>query len=225
MVPVHQQSSHQLSIHHRQHDPPSSVPTPHAAAPSIRLGRILLSIQASLENNALIPLRQHTFSLFDLQYLFLTFVFLFCYVVIDKPGWFKFTLALLGVLGLVFRRSRPFMLPFLAIAGWLILFYGCRFIPADWRPHIYTSVLPTLEYILYGGNLSDALAGSTASWKDLLAWLPYGIFHFTMPIIVAGLIVAWAPAGTLPVFARTFGYMNIAGVMTQLFFPCAPPCK
>ncbi|KAF8975746.1 Aureobasidin resistance protein Aur1 [Entomortierella lignicola] len=67
------------------------------------------------------------------------------------------------------------------------------------------------------------LASSTAPWKDILAWMPYGIFHFVMPLVVALLFAIFAPSGTLPVFARTFGYMNIAGVLTQLFFPCAPP--
>ncbi|KAF8937220.1 Aureobasidin resistance protein Aur1 [Dissophora ornata] len=141
----------------------------------------------------------------------------------DKPVWLKLPIALIAVALLVPKQTRPFMMPFLAIAGWLILFYTCRFIPAEWRPHIYTSVLPALDNIIYGDNLSDLLASSTAPWKDLLAWLPYGIFHFVMPIVVAVLIALFAPPGTLPVFARTFGYMNVAGVMTQLLFPCAPP--
>ncbi|KAI1320727.1 Aureobasidin resistance protein Aur1 [Mortierella claussenii] len=141
----------------------------------------------------------------------------------DKPVWFKLPIALAVVPFLLSKRPRAFILPFLAIAGWLILFYCCRFIPSEWRPHIYTTVLPALDHILYGGNLSALLASTTAPWKDLLAWLPYGILHFVMPIVAALLIALYAPKGTLPVFARTFGYMNMAGVLTQLLFPCAPP--
>ncbi|KAI9822318.1 MAG: Aureobasidin resistance protein Aur1 [Pycnora praestabilis] len=33
----------------------------------------------------------------------------------------------------------------------------------------------------------------------------------------------FAAPGTVPVFARSFGYMNIIGVMIQLMFPCSPP--
>jgi len=33
----------------------------------------------------------------------------------------------------------------------------------------------------------------------------------------------FAPPGTVPVFARGFGYMNIIGVLIQLTFPCSPP--
>ncbi|KAF9085527.1 Aureobasidin resistance protein Aur1 [Mortierella sp. AD031] len=169
------------------------------------------------------PLQKHHYTLYDLQYVFLFALFSFCYYIMDKPVWFKLPIAL-GAIGLLIpKKTRQFMLPFLAIAAWLILFYCCRFIPAEWRPHIFTSVLPALENILYGGNISELLAQTTTPFKDLLAWMPYGVLHFALPFITAALIVYFGPPGTLPVFARTFGYMNLAGVLTQIFFPCAPP--
>ncbi|KAF8953535.1 Aureobasidin resistance protein Aur1 [Podila verticillata] len=169
------------------------------------------------------PLQQHHYTLFDLQYVFLFVLFSFCYYIMDKPIWFKLPIALLATGLLIPKKTRQFMLPFLAIASWLILFYCCRFIPAEWRPHIFTSVLPALENILYGGNISELLATTPSAVKDLLAWMPYGVLHFVLPFVTAALIVIFGPPGTLPVFARTFGYMNLAGVLTQLFFPCAPP--
>ena len=33
----------------------------------------------------------------------------------------------------------------------------------------------------------------------------------------------FAPPGTAPLFARTFGYMNLVGVFIQFLFPCSPP--
>ncbi|KAG0335866.1 Aureobasidin resistance protein Aur1 [Podila horticola] len=169
------------------------------------------------------PLQQHQYTLFDLQYVFLFVLFSFCYYIMDKPIWFKLPIALFASGLLIPKKTRQFMLPFLAIAAWLILFYCCRFIPAEWRPHIFTSVLPALENILYGGNISELLATTPSAVKDLLAWMPYGVLHFVLPFVTAALIVFFGPPGTLPVFARTFGYMNLAGVLTQLFFPCAPP--
>ncbi|KAG0310347.1 Aureobasidin resistance protein Aur1, partial [Linnemannia gamsii] len=169
------------------------------------------------------PLQKHRYTLYDLQYVFLFALFSFCYYIMDKPVWFKLPIAL-GAIGLLIpKKTRQFMLPFFAIAAWLILFYCCRFIPSEWRPHIFTSVLPALENILYGGNISELLAQTTTPLKDLLAWMPYGVLHFALPFITAALIVYFGPPGTLPVFARTFGYMNLAGVLTQIFFPCAPP--
>ncbi|KAK3842246.1 MAG: hypothetical protein J3R72DRAFT_368270, partial [Linnemannia gamsii] len=169
------------------------------------------------------PLQQHHYTLFDLQYLFLFVLFSFCFWIMDKPLWFKLPIAIITTALLIPRKTRLFMLPFFAPASWLILFYCCRFIPSDWRPHIFTSVLPTLENILYGGNISEMLAQSTTPFKDILAWIPYGVLHYVLPIVTAILVVCFGPPGTLPVYARTFGYMNVAGVLTQIFFPCAPP--
>lgn len=33
----------------------------------------------------------------------------------------------------------------------------------------------------------------------------------------------FGPPGIVPIFARTFGYMNVAGVLIQFLFPCSPP--
>lgn len=33
----------------------------------------------------------------------------------------------------------------------------------------------------------------------------------------------WGPPGTLPIWARAFGYMNMTAVIIQLLFPCSPP--
>jgi hypothetical protein len=191
---------------------------------SLPYRRLLQPVTTALAT-ACFDLQHHTFTFYDLQYLFLALLFSFCYAVMDEPVWIKLPIAFTALILLVLTKTRPFMLPSLAVAGWLTLFYTCRFIPAEWRPHIYTSILPTLDHIIYGGNLSGLLANSTAPWKDLFAWVPYGVFHFVMPGVIAILIALFGPKGTLQVFGRTFGYMNMAGVLTQLFFPCAPPCK
>jgi inositol phosphorylceramide synthase catalytic subunit len=56
-----------------------------------------------------------------------------------------------------------------------------------------------------------------------MAWLPYGIIHFGAPAVCSIIIFIFAPPSTLPVFARSFGYMNLIGVTIQVFFPCSPP--
>ncbi|CAH1759646.1 5423_t:CDS:2 [Entrophospora sp. SA101] len=93
---------------------------------------------------------------------------------------------------------------------------------------IFTSVLPALENIIYGDNISVIIAKNTNIAKDLLAWIPYGILHFSLPFLTS--LGIWLVGikgigikGVLPVFSRAFGYMNIAGVLTQLIFPCSPP--
>jgi inositol phosphorylceramide synthase catalytic subunit len=98
-----------------------------------------------------------------------------------------------------------------------------RFIPGEYRPPIWVRVLPALENIFYGANLSNILSAHTNVVLDLLAWLPYGIIHFGGPCVCALSIFVFAPPTTVSVFARTFGYVNLIGVMIQILFPCSPP--
>lgn len=58
---------------------------------------------------------------------------------------------------------------------------------------------------------------------DILAWIPYGLTHFAAPFVCTALLFVFAPPGYAPLFAKTFGYMNICGVCIQLLMPCAPP--
>lgn len=98
-----------------------------------------------------------------------------------------------------------------------------RFIPSDWRPPIWVRVLPALENIFYGANLSNILSAHTNTFLDIMGWLPYGIIHFGAPFVCSIVIFIFSSPGTLPVFARSFGYMNLIGVSTQLLFPCSAP--
>ena len=98
-----------------------------------------------------------------------------------------------------------------------------RFIPGEYRPPIWVRVLPALENIFYGANLSNILSAHKSVILDILAWLPYGIIHFGGPAVCALFIFFFAPPTTLPVFARSFGFVNLIGVTIQLMFPCSPP--
>lgn len=84
-------------------------------------------------------------------------------------------------------------------------------------------VLPALENIFYGANISNILSAHKYVALDVLAWIPYGLLHFGGPFFWAALMFLFAAPGTLPVFGQTFGYMNITGVAIQLIFPCSAP--
>lgn len=103
------------------------------------------------------------------------------------------------------------------------LHHHYRFIPAEWRPPIWVRVLPALENIIYGANLSNILSKNTNAFLDVLAWIPYGLIHFAAPFVCSIVLFIFAAPGTLPVFSRSFGYMNIIGVTIQILLPCAPP--
>nr|BAA19190.1 Aur1 [Schizosaccharomyces pombe] len=169
-------------------------------------------------------LRNTKWSWTHLQYVFLAGNLIFACIVIESPGfWGKFGIACLLAIALTVPLTRQIFFPAIVIITWAILFYSCRFIPERWRPPIWVRVLPTLENILYGSNLSSLLSKTTHSILDILAWVPYGVMHYSAPFIISFILFIFAPPGTLPVWARTFGYMNLFGVLIQMAFPCSPP--
>lgn len=84
-------------------------------------------------------------------------------------------------------------------------------------------MLPAIENMLFGANLSSILSVHKTTLLDLMAWLPYGICHFPAPALASGILFLFGPPGITPCFAKTFGYMNLVGVTVQFLFPCSPP--
>lgn len=191
------------------------------SSPASSIGQLQTSIDPA---DTLKALRSHQWSVYDAQYLLIVVIGLFCFSVIEVPGpLLKTLIATLLLASLTIPLTRQFFLPLLPVLTYLILFYSCKFIPADWRPHIWVRVLPALENIVYGANLSNILSKHQNAFLDVLAWIPYGILHFTTPFITAAVMFIFGGPGSLPVYSRTFGYMNTLGVATQLMFPNAPP--
>lgn len=140
------------------------------------------------------------------------------------PFYIKAGLVAIYSTAMLVPFTSQFFLPATPIFSWLLFFYSSQFIPKDYRPHIWVSVLPTLESILYGANISDLLTRKTNWILDLVAWFPYGLAHFVLPFVVAALLFIFSPPGAVKFWGAAFGYMNLAGVLIQVAFPCAPPC-
>lgn len=157
------------------------------------------------------------------HYTFLAAVNLFVFTVFPAPVLAK--LVVLAFFALIFMipLTLQFFFNALPILTWLALFFTCLKIPNSWKPLISVQVLPALETIVYGDNLSAVLATINNRVFDVMAWLPYGIIHFSVPFIVAALIFLFAPPTALRGYAFAFGYMNLVGVLIQLCFPAAPP--
>lgn len=98
-----------------------------------------------------------------------------------------------------------------------------RFIPSEYRPGVWVRVLPALENILYGANISNILSAHQSVLLDVLAWIPYGLCHYGAPFVCSAIMFIFGPPGTVPVFAKTFGYISLTAVAIQLVFPCSPP--
>lgn len=157
------------------------------------------------------------------HYSFLSSVILFVYIIFPASFLIKTSILLPFILCFLIPVTSQFFVHALPIFSWLALFFSCGKIPDAWKPAISVKVLPALETILYGDNLSNVLATTNNTMLDILAWLPYGMAHFSAPFVVAIFIFLFAPPTSLRSFGFAFGYMNLLGVMTQLLFPAASP--
>ncbi|ODQ68552.1 PAP2-domain-containing protein [Nadsonia fulvescens var. elongata DSM 6958] len=168
---------------------------------------------------------QHKFTLSsDWHYILMASSLTFCFIIIESPNLLiRSIVALTLLLLMAMPISGQFFFPLMAILNWLILFYSPRFIPSAYRPQIFVRLLPALETILYGGNLSQALASNQSDVLDILAWIPYGLCHYGAPFVVSILLFVFAPPKTLPCFTFSFGFMNFFGVLIELLAPNAPP--
>ncbi|KAG1064783.1 hypothetical protein G6F42_026937 [Rhizopus arrhizus] len=99
-------------------------------------------------------------SLFDLQYVLIATIMLIDFILIQSPTFIpRLLLAVLLIASFWIPYIKRFTVPALPIFTWLITFYACQFIPIDYRPTlIFVNLLPTLERILYGANLSEIIS-------------------------------------------------------------------
>jgi membrane-associated phospholipid phosphatase len=169
-------------------------------------------------------LKQHNFTKKDIVYYSTLTFFLMCAFFLNPaPLIAKSVVALLLLTLLVVPVTSQFFLYGLPVLAWVFFFFSSHTISAKYRPPITVKVLPAVETILYGDNLSQILATYTSPLLDILAWLPYGLIHFSLPFVVAALIFLWGPPTALRSFGFAFGLMNLLGVINQLVFPAAPP--
>ncbi|ODQ55927.1 PAP2-domain-containing protein [Saitoella complicata NRRL Y-17804] len=85
------------------------------------------------------------------------------------------------------------------------------------RYALLASLIPLILDILHH------LAQSLTEWKDVLAWISYGVIHFVSPFLTAFWLWLFAPPGVTGTYGWSFGMQNICGVATHLLFPNAAP--
>ncbi|KAK6458845.1 Aureobasidin A resistance protein [Scheffersomyces xylosifermentans] len=158
-----------------------------------------------------------------LHYSFLSSIIFFVFIIFPASFLVKIPILAAFTLCFLLPLTSQFFVHALPIFTWLALFFSAAKIPTSWKPAISVKVLPAMETILYGDNLSNVLATVTTSFLDILAWLPYGILHFSAPFVLALFIFLFGPPTGLRSFGFAFGYMNLLGVLTQILFPAAAP--
>lgn len=208
---------------------PTSLPT----SPVALLGDLFIQFLAAVKRldlslnpqKTIHKLGQHEFTIYNTSF----YVFMILLAIFDLsliPSTFlRIALPIIYTLALLIPLTSQFVFPATPIFSWLLCFFSARYIPSEWRPSIHVVLLPTLESVLYGANISDILTRFTHPVLDVLAWIPYGVAHFALPFIVALFLWVAGPKGSIQFFGKAFGVINLAGVVCQLLFPCAAPCK
>lgn len=204
--------------------------SPHAA-----FHRFLHALSASIRRldlsrdprKTLDRLRQHRFTLANtLPRAFMLLCASYSlYIMTTPPFPLKLGIPIAYIAAVIFPITSQFVWPATPIFAWLITFFSARFIPSGRRPEIHVALLPALESVLYGANISDLQTRYTNAFLDVVAWLPYGVLHFTLPFVVAVILWSLGPRGAVQFWGLAFGWMNLLGVVCQLLFPAAAPCK
>lgn len=203
---------------------PTNLYTPFALALTAAIQRLDLSTDP---RRTLVKLSKHQFTLSNsLPLAFMAICAIYSLWNITFPPFpLKLGIPLVYIGGLLIPLTSQFVLPATPVFAWLITFFSARFIPSSHRPKIHVNLLPALESVLYGANISDLQTRYTNPFLDVLAWLPYGVLHFALPFLVALLLWMFGPKGSIQYWGRAFGSMNLIGVVTQIFLPCAAPCE
>ncbi|KAF7291483.1 acidPPc domain-containing protein [Mycena kentingensis (nom. inval.)] len=169
-------------------------------------------------------LQRHKFTWSDSIYLCHLAAAAFWLPLMEVPGYpTKLLIPILFTIALLVPLTSQFFIPAIPVFAWLLMFYTSQFIPDEWRPTISVALLPALESVLFGANISDILTRFTHPILDIVAWLPYGILHFVMPFVVAAFVWLFRPKEVLHLWARLFGYFMCTGVFIQILLPCAAP--
>jgi hypothetical protein len=110
----------------------------------------------------ILRLRAHRWCTRDGVYLFHIANATFWLVLMEVPRFpYKLAIPLLYTVALLVPLTSQFFLPATPVFSWLLTYYSNRFTPAAWRPPISVSLLPTLESVLYGANISPTAPKST----------------------------------------------------------------
>lgn len=172
----------------------------------------------------ILRLKGYKWRIADSVYIFHIVNATFWLILMQAPPFpYKLAIPLLYTVALLVPLTSQFFLPATPVFSYLLTFYSNQFTPTAWRPSISVSLLPTLESVLYGANISEILTRFTHPVLDIIAWLPYGVIHIVFPFVVAALLFLFRSPQALHFWARTFGYMSLTGVLIQLILPCSPP--
>ncbi len=206
-----------------------SISTPSSSSSSSFFQPLLTAIHkldsSRSPEKQLAKLRKHEFTTYNSFPLVIQLILALFSLFMVPSRILQFLIPLAYAASLLIPLTGQFTLPATPIFSWLLFFFSGRYIPSSYRPSIHVILLPALESIFFGANISDILTRFTHPFLDIPAWLSYGLGHFLIPFGVAIGVWVGGPRGSVGFFAKAFGWMNLSGVMIQMLVPCAAPCE
>lgn len=212
------------------------IPTNLPTSPSHLITPFVLALTAALQRLDLSrdprktfqKIAQHKFTISNvIPLVFMVTSAAYSLYMMNTPAFppLKYLIVLAYTIASIIPFTGQFVWPASPIFAWLVTFFSARYIPSTSRPKIHVNLLPALESVMYGANISDLQTRFTHPILDVIAWVPYGVLHFAIPFIVALLLWVFGPRGSVQYWGRAFGLMNLIGVVTQILLPCAAPCR
>ncbi|KAG1824079.1 PAP2-domain-containing protein [Suillus variegatus] len=102
--------------------------------------------------------RAYKFTIKDSIYILHILSAFFWLALMQVPPFpYKLAIPILYAIALLIPFTSQFFIPATPVFSWVLMFYSNQFLPADHRPAVHVVLLPTLESVLYGANISDIL--------------------------------------------------------------------
>ena len=146
---------------------------------------------------------------------------------VKRSIWTPDTLLLIVlIIGVVFGRTREFIVRFVPFLGLLVLYDGMRGLADDLNSHVNYLPMIHFDQWLTGGALPTIvlqrwLWHGAVSWYDFYFYFLYTI-HFLMPVIAGFILWRYKPRLYWP-FVWTVVGVSFAAFITYIVFPAAPP--
>ncbi|OBT55681.1 hypothetical protein VE04_05381 [Pseudogymnoascus sp. 24MN13] len=155
-------------------------------------------------------LQKRRWNLYDAQNIFLVIILLFSAAITPSAPIIKAGIILLALIAAVIPITSQFLIPALPVLTWPAPASGCASSPPS-KTSSTAPISPTSSPHTHTPCSTSSPGAPTASGTT------------DGPAVAAVIFFIFAAPGTLPIYGRSFGYVNLTGVIIQVLLPCAAP--
>lgn len=148
-------------------------------------------------------------------------------LLVRRSIWTPDTLLIITlVIGVIFGKTREFIVRFVPFLGMLIVYDGFRGIADDLNQHVHFWEMIGFDRWLGGGQIVSSVLQQWW-WHGHVTWLEWYFYflytlHFLVPLVVGILLWRLRPRLYWPFVWAVVG-ISMAAFVTYIIFPAAPP--